>query len=68
MQMFPERSEGRKRPQFGLRGRSRMKETEAKLTAIGRLLEAGRRWWAKKSFKKTVVAKKPFKRLPQRRA
>ena len=70
MQMFPKRSEGKKRPEFGQQGRNRVKETEAKLTAMGRLREAGSRWWAKKSFKKTkaMVAKRAFKQPPQRRA
>ena len=68
MQMFPERSEGKKRPEFGKRGRNRAEETERKLTAMGRLRKAGSRWWAKKRFKKTMGAKKVSKQLPQRRA
>jgi hypothetical protein len=68
MQMFPERSEGAKRPEFGKRGLNRVNETERKLTAMGRLRKAGSRWWAKKSFKKTIGAKKAFKDLPRRRA
>jgi hypothetical protein len=68
--MFPERSEGKKRPEFGKRGRNRVKETEPKLSAMGRLRKAGSRWWAKQSFKKTkaMSAKRAFKQLPGRRA
>jgi hypothetical protein len=68
MQMFPERSEGKKRLEFGRRGRNGVTETEHKLTLMGRLRKAGSRWWAKNSFKKTRGAKKVFKQLPQRRA
>jgi hypothetical protein len=66
MQMFLEPSEGRKRLEFGKRGR--VKGTERKLTAIGSLRKACSRWWAKKRFKKTKGTKKVFRQLPQRRA